>query len=242
MAAFYIVTPVRNGAQFINTAITHIISQAGNFEIYYHIQDGGSADSTLEIIQKWEELLTADCPLIQCNRVHFSWASEPDTGMYDAINKGFTKFNIPDDGIMGWCNADDMYMPMAFDCLTKAFFQLPTMCFLAGKWLRYEDHAYRESPYHGGIYPRDVMSHGCCDTHMWTSVAQPSAFWKKSLWDCTGPLNSELKLAGDYDLWRRFAEKTECVYLPSILSLCLCHNAQLGNAKPPSGELSYYQL
>jgi len=242
MTRFYIVTPVYNGAQYINTAITHIVSQAGNFEIYYHVQDGGSTDETLNILNAWEQILKSNSPLVQCKGVHFSWSSENDEGIYDAINRGFATFDIPDDGIMGWCNADDMYLPMIFANLKKVLHDLPQISFIAGEWRFWENNILYEFPYHKGPYPQDLMQNFCCDFYLWSSLPQPSVFWKGELWKKTGPLNASMKYAGDFEYWQRLSQHAECAYLPLSMSICTRHPDQLGKQRPDMDSPTFYEL
>jgi glycosyltransferase involved in cell wall biosynthesis len=69
-----IITVVYNGIEFIEETIKNVINQSfENFE--YIVVDGGSTDGTLEIIQKYESYIS-------------KWISEPDNGIYDAMNKG----------------------------------------------------------------------------------------------------------------------------------------------------------
>lgn len=242
MTTFCIVTPVRNGAKYIDMAITHIVSQAGDFRIRYHIQDGGSTDGTLERIKRWEKILASANPIIQCQEIEFSWASEKDKGMYDAINKGYARMGIRDpQAIMGWCNSDDLYMPMTFSAVSKIFADLPGVNFIAGKWYRQENGLSRTSLFHGNPYPRELMAAGCCDTNFWTSVAQPSTFWRKSLWDKAGGLDASLTYCGDYDLWRRFAGFATCYFFPRYLSVAIMHEGQLGRRPPRPGEPTEYE-
>src|ERR1700726_168770 len=86
-----LVTPVFNSARYIEQTIQSVISQQyPNLE--YFIIDGGSADGSLEIIRKYERQLSG-------------WTSEPDNGMYDALNRGFAR---PSGEIMGWISATDL--------------------------------------------------------------------------------------------------------------------------------------
>jgi len=74
-----IITVVRNGGKILEETILSVINQTyGNIE--YIIVDGASTDNTIAIIKKYE------------NRINY-WVSEPDRGIYDAMNKGlsFTK-------------------------------------------------------------------------------------------------------------------------------------------------------
>ncbi len=69
-----IVTIVYNGEQFLERTIQSIIGQTYD-RIEYIIIDGNSKDKTVEIIKKYS------------SKIAF-WQSEPDKGLYDAMNKG----------------------------------------------------------------------------------------------------------------------------------------------------------
>jgi glycosyltransferase involved in cell wall biosynthesis len=69
-----VVTVVYNGAEHLERTIRSIINQSYN-NIEYIIIDGGSTDGTVDIIKKYDQ--TVDY-----------WVSEPDNGIYDAMNKG----------------------------------------------------------------------------------------------------------------------------------------------------------
>jgi glycosyltransferase involved in cell wall biosynthesis len=69
-----IITVVLNRKDLLEKTIESIISQSNNnFEIV--IIDGGSTDGTIEIIKKYSDII-------------YYWVSEPDKGIYDAMNKG----------------------------------------------------------------------------------------------------------------------------------------------------------
>lgn len=68
-----VITVVFNGEKYLEQTIQSVINQSANVE--YLIIDGGSTDNTLDIIKKYE------------NQIDY-WVSEPDGGIYDAMNKG----------------------------------------------------------------------------------------------------------------------------------------------------------
>jgi glycosyltransferase involved in cell wall biosynthesis len=74
-----VITVVFNGAGYIEDTIKNIVSASyGNVE--YIIVDGGSTDGTLDIIREYEDFVDY-------------WLSEPDKGIYDAMNKGWALAN-----------------------------------------------------------------------------------------------------------------------------------------------------
>jgi len=87
-----IVTAVYNCEEFIEETIRSVLGQTYK-NIEYIIIDGNSTDKTVEIIEKY----SADL---------FYFKSEPDNGMYAAINKGFEKSTGE---LMAYLNADDLY-------------------------------------------------------------------------------------------------------------------------------------
>lgn len=69
-----VVTVVYNGAEFLEETIKSVIEQTYD-NVEYIIVDGGSTDGTLDIIRKYQHAIDY-------------WVSEPDKGIYDAMNKG----------------------------------------------------------------------------------------------------------------------------------------------------------
>jgi glycosyltransferase involved in cell wall biosynthesis len=72
-----VITVVYNGASTLEQTILSVINQTYK-NIEYIIIDGGSTDGTVDIIKKYEKHLAY-------------WVSEPDNGIYDAMNKGIDK-------------------------------------------------------------------------------------------------------------------------------------------------------
>ncbi|MDO8550052.1 MAG: glycosyltransferase, partial [Ignavibacteria bacterium] len=87
-----IITVVRNNKEFVEDAIRSVITQLYP-QIEYVVIDGGSTDSTLDIIKKYDKKIS-------------KWISEPDSGIYDALNKGI-KLSTGD--IIGFLHSDDIF-------------------------------------------------------------------------------------------------------------------------------------
>ena len=207
----YIVTPVRNAVRTIDATIWSIVSQAGDIHIHYHVQDGQSNDGTLEKIEAWAqrfEKVKGDLPA----QVTFTFASEADNGMYDAIRKGFARMDVPADAFMSWCNADDALWPGALDSVVCLGNDLPAVDWIMGWQAWFDDNSRFTAIDRNPHFPRSIVAAGLADGIHWQFIQQESTFWRKRLWDKVGGLNPSLRLAGDWDLWYRFAGHASLVH------------------------------
>ncbi len=237
-----IVTPTRNVEKFLNETILSVVSQVGDFDLHYHIQDSQSTDTTLDIVNYWEQTLRRnDHPWGQ-KSISFSWTSEPDGGIYEAINRGFSCLlsSLPDhspkDVVMTWINGDDTFPQGALQTAVQFFKANPDYDWITGvSSLIREDSAYmdiRDSPWG---YSRRYLRQGYYDGRNFDFVQQEGTFWRQHLWEEVGGLNPNLRLVGDWDLWRRFAEHSELVTIRGVLGL---HRRRVGQL---SGSLETYQ-
>ena len=86
------ITVCFNSKDIIEEAIKSVLSQSYK-NIEYIIVDGGSTDGTVDAIKKYDKYIS-------------KWISEPDNGIYDAMNKGL---KLATGNIIGFLNADDFY-------------------------------------------------------------------------------------------------------------------------------------
>lgn len=192
-----VVTPTYNSARFLERTIVSIISQ--NYpNLEYIIIDGGSKDDTIDIIRQYE-LHLAD------------WVSEPDTGMYDAIQKGFSKATGE---IMCWLNSDDLYFRWTFETVADLFTRFEAVDWItASQILIIDDNdlprAYFQVPRYSqaGYFKGEHVTF--LARKFGTAYAMhKGSFWRRSLWNKVGArLDTTLKYAGDAELWFRFFEK-----------------------------------
>ena len=104
-----IITVTKNSEKFLQETIDSLSKQTHqNFE--HIIVDGASTDKTLDIIKKNSPNIT-------------KWISEPDEGLYDAMNKGV---KLTQGEIIGMVNSDDWYELDAVDIMAEAFLNNPT--------------------------------------------------------------------------------------------------------------------
>ena len=104
---FSIITICFNSERTIERTIRSVLTQT--FTDYeYIIVDGGSKDSTLDIVKKYEPLFKG----------RMKWKSEPDRGIYDAMNKGIMRSSGI---IIGIVNSDDWLEPEALAYVYRKF-------------------------------------------------------------------------------------------------------------------------
>jgi glycosyltransferase involved in cell wall biosynthesis len=192
-----IITTTYNSAGTIEDTIKSVLSQVG-VEIEYIIIDGGSTDGTLDIINKYKERVA---------RV----VSEPDGGMYEAMNKGI---KLATGDVVGILNSDDFYASNnVIETVVKEFEKTGADCVWGD--LVYVDpndlsrvvRDWRSSPYKEGNFQK-----GWHPPH-------PTLFVKKSVYDKYGVFRTDLSTAADYELMLRFLEKNKIssAYIPQLL-------------------------
>lgn len=206
-----IVTPSFNQGQYLEETIRSVLSQ-GYPNLEYIIIDGGSTDGSVEIIKRYEHLLTY-------------WVSEPDRGQSHAINKGFAHSTGE---IMAWINSDDYYEKGAFQVVANAFLTNSTG-WVAGKcYLLEEGGRIRK----GKTKPKPVKESWMVSCH----YAQQSVFWRRSLWNACRGLDETLHYSLDYELWMQFVQIQPFAYwIEQHLAFFRLHN----QSKTMTSEISF---
>jgi len=213
-----LVTPSFNQATFLAATLDSVLSQDYPC-LDYIVVDGGSTDGSRDLIAS------------RANRLAW-WCSEPDGGLYAALNKGFAHTTGE---IMGWLNSDDLHFPWTLRTVGEIFARFPEIDWLsslapstwspAGHSLGVAsiDGFSRTAFFDGGYLPGGTRHYG------W--IPQESTFWRRSLWEKAGArLDASLRLAGDFELWARFYQHAELTGTPSPLGGFRTHAGQKSRA------------
>jgi hypothetical protein len=208
----YLLTPCLNSAATIDKTIWGVLSQEGGIAIRYHVQDGGSTDGTLEKLAAWQKRLTLMKAHLSCE-IEFSFDSRRDGGMYEAIRTGFDQMQVPSDALMGWCNADDVIWQGCLAYVSRVGAEFPEVQWLTGWSSAFDEHGRFKWTDRRTFFPRQILAAGMANGRHWPYLQQESTFWRKRLWDKVGGVDASFKLAGDWDLWRRFAQHEELIHV-----------------------------
>lgn len=177
-----IITSCFNREGTIGQAIESVLNQDYS-NIEYIIIDGASTDKSLEIIRKYKDRVT-------------KIISEPDKGMYEALNKGI---RIASGDIIGLVHSDDFLY--ATDTISKIVttFQNTNADFVYGNGLFVDpektDKVIRN--WKSGKYSKWKVKHGWLPLH-------PTCYIKKSCIDKLGLYDETYKIAADSDFLVRY--------------------------------------
>lgn len=192
-----VITATFNCEAGLNSTIESFISQTYPDKELIVI-DGGSNDHTLDIIQEHEKHIS-------------KWISEPDNGIYDALNKGIA---LSTGEVIGFLHSGDFYS--GTDILEK----------LAEQFKQHEpDAVYGDLQYvsqktpksiirywkSGGFYP-GILQKGWMPPH-------PTLYMKREMYLKYGLFDLNYSIAADYDLILRVLSKPGLIikYIPEVL-------------------------
>ena len=191
-----IVTPNFNCGKYIERTIQSVLEQ-GYPNLVYHVQDGGSKDTSLEIIRSYSD------------RVN-SWESVKDRGQSHAINLGFQRVAGE---VMGWLNSDDILLPRTLERVGKFFARHPDVDVVYGHRLLIDSE--------DRVINRWILPAHDHRLIQWADyIPQETMFWRRSLWEQVGGMiNEQFQFAMDWDLILRFRRAGAKFYrLPHLLA------------------------
>lgn len=176
-----IVTPVLNGARYLEATLESVRAQT-HPRIEHVIVDGGSTDGTVELLRA--------APGI-------AWTSGPDSGMYDAINRGLRQASGE---ILAYQNADDRYAtPEAVASVVEVFRTRPDVDVVYGDF-RYiaPDGRPLEEVRAPEFDERRLRRYNFVPPH--STFVRRSLVHERGVW-----LDSSLRFAGDWEWFLRIA-------------------------------------
>ena len=192
-----VITVVLNNKGYLEDCIKSVLSQTYS-DVEHILIDGGSTDGTLEIISRYERHLA-------------KWISEPDKGLYDAMNKGLA---MATGDVVGTLNSDDYYASSRV--LEKVIRTMSDFSVEAcygdliyvdrqnpNRVVRY----WKSQPFKGGLFKT-----GWVPPH-------PTFFVRRSILETYGTFDLRYRLAADFELLARLLErhKIRTCYIPEVI-------------------------
>lgn len=192
-----IITVVWNNESTIEDAIQSVLSQTYQ-DIEYIIIDGASSDGTIDTIKKYEN-----------NIAHF--ISEPDKGIYDAMNKGI---KLATGDVIGILNSDDVYFDQYIIEKVMNTFLEENVASVYGDlyYVKQDDLNTPVRYWKSSEYKKGSFTKGWHPPH-------PSFFVKREIYEKFGYFDLNMKVSADFELMLRFLEKNtiSTAYLPETI-------------------------
>lgn len=191
---FSIVTVCRNAERSIAQTVESVLRQSAFAGTVEHVViDGASTDGTLNILHRYP---------------HLRVLSEPDAGVYDAMNKGVARAQGEYVGIL---NADDWYERDALASVAEAFSAHPDASIVHGDIRRWDS-----------VGPLNVVKPATteptgCDWAM--PLHHPASFARRQLFTRFGPFDTTYRIFGDFEWISRVMRGGALLhYCPRVLT------------------------
>lgn len=177
-----VVTATRNSAATLEGTLESVLSQSHR-NVEHIIVDGKSEDGTIDIVRRYEARY-------QEAGKELRWISEPDSGLYDAMNKGVS---MATGEVIGILNSDDFYT--SSDVLRRVAQEI------AGVDAVYADIHY-VSPSDLTRCVRYYSSRDCTRSKMRMGYmpAHPSFYCRREIFNKYGNFDLDFKIAADFEL------------------------------------------
>jgi glycosyltransferase involved in cell wall biosynthesis len=195
-----IVTPSFNQAEFLEAAMRSVLAQDYP-AIEYLVVDGGSSDGSVEIIRSRSGRITW-------------WASEPDEGQAEAINKGLARARGE---VVAWLNSDDLYLPGAVSQAVAALNAAPEAGLVFGDAITIDEKGRPLNTLRFGNW-------GLQELMGFRIICQPAVFMRRRTLEQSGLLDPAYHFMLDHHLWLRIARRAPVQHVPALWAAARHHS------------------
>lgn len=198
---FSIITITYNSVQTIECTLQSVLTQFfPDFE--YIIVDGDSNDGTIDIVKQYEPLFDG----------RMRWKSEPDTGIYDAMNKGI---KMAKGEIIGIVNSDDWLEPDALSWVYNKFMEsgFREDCLYCGGIRFHQNGESKKMMVNLKSFYRQAS------LYIMSGIRHPATFVPKKVYEKIGLFNDNMRLSADQDfILRCHFGGVEIISIDKVLS------------------------
>ena len=191
-----VITACRNGGQWLGSALDSVRRQTWP-AVESVVVDGASTDDTLAVVRGRATAFAG----------RLRWISEPDAGLYDAINKGI---RMATGDVVGLLHADDFFASDDVLSQVAAAFEDPAVDCVFGdiRFVREPNLAKTVRYYRAKHFRPWMLRFGFMPPH-------PTCFMRRSLFERLGYYKTDYRIAADYELLVRYlwVHRIRCRYL-----------------------------
>jgi len=204
-----IITVCYNSGDTIKDTILSVIGQTYK-NIEYIIIDGGSTDATLNIINQFKQNIS-------------TIISEPDNGIYDAMNKGI---ELSTGDVVGILNSDDFFENTnVVENIANNFKETPFLDAVFGDVILSKPNSLNKiSRYYSSRNFQPWM------LNVGVMPAHPASFIKKSIYEDIGCYRTDLEIAADFEFMVRFFLKNSFFYLKTNMPYVRMRSGGVSNS------------
>lgn len=178
-----VITATYNSAKTIKSTIESVLAQS-YADIEYIIVDGNSHDETMQIVKSYEPSF----------RGRMKYVSEPDKGIYDAMNKGI---GMATGDVVGILNSDDFYTSDdVVQRIVEAFDEDLDAVYGDIHFVNPDNLKKCVRYYSSAVFRPSLLRFGFMPAH-------PSFYVRKRIYNECGKYSLEYKIAADYDMMVR---------------------------------------
>jgi glycosyltransferase involved in cell wall biosynthesis len=185
-----IITVCLNSCEAIIATCESISKQQNDANFEWIVIDGGSTDGTLDILDKYKDLITI-------------LVSEPDNGIYDAMNKGI--LHAKGQYLLFLNAGDSLYKSNSLCSIDLSL----NSDLIVGNLFLSQSELVRESPQ---LLPKDYLLKGM--------LPHQASFFRRDIFDKYGFFDASYRIAGDYEMFSRLIQKYRVCYnhVPDIIA------------------------
>ena len=186
-----VITVVRNGMPLVERTIDAILSQTYS-NVEYIVVDGASTDGTVELLRRRDDEIDY-------------WLSEPDAGLYDAMNKGIALVSDPSSYVL-FANSDDrLYEPETIEKMITAG---KGADFIYGKQVLTDGET-------AAVLGSEIDLSGLARRN----ISHAATLVRRGVFDTVGKFDLRYKLVADYDFFVRcFQSPVESRFVDQVVS------------------------
>lgn len=196
-----VLTPTFNRRDFLVSTLASVRAQSYP-DLEHIVLDGGSTDGTVEVLERARDLWGV------------RWVSEPDGGMYEALNNGL---DLATGSVLGWINSDDWLLPWTVQSAVDEMGRQGRPCAVFGDVLSLTPGTTNARVQTYGHFSRKALGAG-------VTLAQPTVFWPRHAGLDAGPLDTlTYRQVADCEYWLRLSERLPFVKIREFLALVQDH-------------------